>query len=98
MDNSQVYLKAMLAMMARQTFPPEKLAELVGKGKQAEAYNLCDGTRTQAEVARGLGIDSSNFSKTVAKWSEQGILIRIAEGKEMRLVHLYPLPLPKGKE
>lgn len=91
MDNSQVYLNAMLAMLARQSFPPEKLAALVGKGKQIEAYNLCDGTRTQSEVAKALSLDTSNFSKTVARWSDAGILIRVTEGKEIRPVHLYPL-------
>ena len=98
MDNSQVYLKAMLAMLARQSFPPDKLAGLVGKGKQIEAYNLCDGTRTQTEVAKALSLDSGNFSKTVARWAELGVLIRISEGKETRPVHLYPLPTSKAKE
>lgn len=97
MDNSDVYLKAMLAMLARQSFPPEKLPDLVGKDKQIQAYNLCDGTRTQTEVAKSLGLDSGNFSKTAARWAELGILIRITEVKEVRPVHLYPLPAPKAK-
>lgn len=98
MDNSDVYLKAMLAMLARQAFPPEKLSALVGKGKQLEAYNLCDGSRTQGEIAKSLGLDAGNFSKTAARWTELGILIRVTEGKEIRPVHLYPLPAPKTKE
>lgn len=98
MDNSQVYLKAMLAMLARQSFPPEKLASMVGKGKQLEAYNLCDGTRTLSEVATELDIDKSNFSKTLARWTELGILIKVSEGKEVRPVHLYALPNSKAKE
>ena len=97
MDNSDVYLKAMLAMLARQSFPPEKLADLVGKDKQIQAYNLCDGSRTQAEVAKALGLDQGNFSKTAARWAELGVLIRVTDGKEVRPVHLYPLPAPKGK-
>jgi predicted transcriptional regulator len=97
LDNSQVYLKAMLAMLARQSFPPEKLAALVGKGKQLEAYNLCDGTRTQSEVAKALSLDRANFSKTVARWSDLGVLIRVSEGKESRPVHLYPLASSKTK-
>lgn len=95
MDNSNVYLKAMLAMLARQSFPPKELATLVGKDKQIQAYNLCDGTRTQAEIAKALGLDQGNFSKTAARWAELGILIRVAEGKEVRPVHLYPLVVPK---
>lgn len=100
MDNNHVYLKAMLAMLAmlaRQSFPPEKLGELVGKDKQLEAYNLCDGSRTQAEIAKMLGLDPSNFSKTAARWAELGVLIRVTEGKEVRPVHLYALPAPKTK-
>ena len=97
MDNSDVYLKAMLAMLARQSFPPEKLADLVGKEKQIQAYNLCDGTRTQAEVAKAANLDQGNFSKTAARWAELGVLIRVTEGKEVRPVHLYPLPAPKPK-
>ena len=96
MDNSDIYLKAMLSMLARQSFPPETLSGLVGRGKQLEAYNLCDGTRTQAEVSKELGLDHGNFSKTVSRWVSLGILIKVNEGKEIRPVHLYPLPLPKG--
>jgi hypothetical protein len=97
-DNSDVYLKAVLAMLARQSFPPDELAGLVGKDKQIQAYNLCDGTRTQGEVVKVLGLDAGNFSRTAARWAELGILIRVTEGKEVRPVHLYPLPAPKTKE
>jgi len=96
-DNSDIYLKAMLAMLARQSFPPKELAELVGRDKQIQAYNLCDGTRTQAEVATAAGLDSGNFSRTASRWADLGILVRITEGKETRPVHLYPLPMPKGE-
>ena len=80
MENSDVYLKAMLSMLARQSFPPAQLSQLVGKSKQLEAYNLCDGTRTQTEVAKALGLDTGNFSKTVGRWSDLGIMIKVSEG------------------
>lgn len=98
MSNGDVYLKAMLAMLARQSFPPKELSLLVGKGKQIEAYNLCDGSRTQGEVAKALSLDSGNFSKTVSRWLDLGILVRVSEGKELRPVHLYALPQDKSKE
>ena len=98
MSNGDVYLKAMLAMLARQSFPPKQLASLVGRGKQIEAYNLCDGSRTQTEIAKALSLDSGNFSKTVTRWLELGILVRVSEGKELRPVHLYALPPEKNKE
>lgn len=97
MDNADIYLKAMMSLLARQTFPPSQLAELVGRDKQLEAYNLCDGSRTQTEIAKQLGLDSGNFSKTVARWVELGILVKTSEGAETRLVHLYPLPKAKKK-
>lgn len=95
MSNGDVYLKAMMSLLARQTFPPDRLMELVGKEKQLDAYNLCDGSRTQSDIAKHLGLDSANFSKTVGRWVELGILIRVPEGSGFRLVHLYPLPKPK---
>lgn len=98
MSNGDVYLKAMLAMLARQSFPPKELAILVGRGKQIDAYNLCDGSRTQSEVAKELKLDSGNFSKTVARWLELGVLIRVSEGKDLRPVHLYALPAEKSRE
>jgi DNA-binding MarR family transcriptional regulator len=97
-DNSELYLKAMLAMLARQSFPPKELAALVGKERQIQAYNLCDGTRTQAEVVKALGLDAGNFSRTAARWAELGILIRVTHEKEIRPVHLYPLPVAKTGE
>jgi DNA-binding MarR family transcriptional regulator len=82
----------MMALLARQTYPPDKLADLVGRDKQLEAYNLCDGSRTQGAIAKQLGLDPGNFSKTVSRWIDVGVLVKVAEGAETRLVHLYPIP------
>ncbi|MEL0155808.1 hypothetical protein [Sphingopyxis sp.] len=92
MDNADIYLKAMMSLLARQTYPPEKLAELVGRDKQFEAYNLCDGSRTQGAIAKQLALDPGNFSKTVGRWVDLGIVVKVSEGAETRLVHLYPIP------
>jgi len=101
MTNEEIYLRAILATVARQTFPVVLLEKLVapkkGLEKQVAAYNLCDGTRTAAEIARELGLDTGNFSKTVGRWLELGILIRVGEGKENRPLHVYPLPADLGK-
>ncbi len=92
-----IYLRAILATVARQTFPPSQIRELVapagaGGEKQLRAYNLCDGTRSQSEIAKELGLDAGNFSRTLARWVDSGIVIRVGEGREMRPVHVYPLP------
>ncbi|KLE32717.1 MarR family transcriptional regulator [Aurantiacibacter gangjinensis] len=95
MSNSDAYLRGILSVVARQAIPPDQLASQVGVGKtklkQIEAYNLCDGSLTQGEVAKQLGIDSGNFSKTIARWSDDGLIVRTEVSGQMRPVHLYPI-------
>ena len=97
------YLRAILATVARQTFPPSALHDLISKGgageKQLRAYNLCDGTRTQAEIVKEVGLDAGNFSRSLTRWVDAGIVIRVGETRDVRPVHVYPLPatfLKKG--
>ena len=95
MGSQETYLRAILATVARQTFPPQTILEIMGSNageKQHRAFNMCDGTRTQAEIARELGLDPGNFSRTLGRWIDAGIVIRIGEKGELRLLHVYPLP------
>jgi DNA-binding MarR family transcriptional regulator len=95
MTPQDAYLRAILATVARQTFPPEKILDAMGHKageKQYRAFNMCDGSRTQSDIIKELGLDSSNFSKTLARWVDAGICIRVGDGKEDRPVHVYPLP------
>lgn len=96
MASQDQYLRAILATVARQTFSPDAILEIVAvgtdKGKQVAAFNLCDGTRSQAEVAKSTGLDSSNFSKTVGRWIDAGIVIKVGTGQDMKPLHVYPLP------
>ncbi len=94
MANSEVYLKAMMSLVARQTFPPDKLAQIVSplsNEKLIEAYNQCDGTRTQAEIVAQLKLDASNFSKQLKKWIDEGVVVRVTDDGAVRPVHVYPL-------
>jgi hypothetical protein len=84
-----------LATVARQTFSPDKIIEIMGPNageKQRRAFNLCDGSRSQAEITKELGLDSGNFSKTLSRWVDEGIVIRVGEGREAKPLHVYPLP------
>jgi hypothetical protein len=94
-NDSDSLLRAVLSVTARLAFPLEKLAEIViSKGssvKQVRAFNLCDGSRSQAAIAKTLKLDAGNFSRTVARWVEEGIVFRLGEGREARLLHVYPL-------
>jgi hypothetical protein len=88
-------LRALISVSGRTAFPRDELMKLIapkkGMEKQIKAFNLCDGSRTQAEVAKSLKLDSSNFSGTVSRWIEAGILFRLGEGREARLLHVYRL-------
>lgn len=100
-DTQETYLRAILATVARETFAPARLVELIGATageKQHRAYNLCDGTRTQAEIAKELGLDQSNFSKTLTRWVEDGIVVRVGEKREARPLHVCPLPREPDEE
>jgi predicted transcriptional regulator len=95
MSPQDAYLRAILATVARQTFSIEKILEIMGPNsgeKQLRAFNMCDGTRTQAEIAKELGLDSGNFSKSLSRWIDAGIVIRISEKVGSRPLHVYPLP------
>lgn len=95
-------LRALLTTTARAAFPMRQLYEVVnatGKGaKQIKAFNLADGTRTQSDIAKQTNIDQGNFSRTVSRWVEAGIMFRLGEGREAKLLHVYPLPTKLPKE
>lgn len=93
MDLQETYLRAILATVARQTFPPARILEIINAGeKHQRAFNLCDGSRSQAEIVKELGLDRGNFSKTVSRWTDEGIVIRVGDNREARPLHVYPLP------
>jgi hypothetical protein len=94
-NDSDHLLRAVLSVTARVAFPPTKLAEIVlargASTKQREAFNLCDGSRSQATIAKKLKLDGGNFSRTVARWIEEGVMFRLGDGRDARLLHVYPL-------
>ncbi len=96
MSATEGYLKAILAMLARQAIPVDELKKIVapkGDGKkQITAYNLCNGQRNQSEVAKLSGINAANLQKTLVRWESQGIIVRNEYDGEIHPVHVYPLP------
>lgn len=98
-DTTEALLKGILAMVGRTAFPPEALYKLVaptsGSEKQVLAYNLCDGETPQAEISKKAKLDPGNLSRTIAKWVEAGIVIRV--GADELPLHLYPLTGPTAK-
>jgi hypothetical protein len=89
-------LRAILGMTARQAISVDDLVQAVApKGSstaQMEAYNLCDGSRTQGQIAKEIGLDSGNFSRTVARWVDAGIVMKLGDARDATLLHIYPIP------
>lgn len=104
-DRQEHLLRALISVTGRQAFPPDRLAELIAPNrmkndKRVRAFNLCDGTRTQADISKQLKLDNGNFSRTVARWVTSGIVFKVAEGHQEFLLHVYPLgpnTKPKGQ-
>lgn len=87
-------LKCAMQVVGRIAMRPEQVGEILVRNastKQLKAYNLCDGMKTQGEVAKAAGLDAGNFSRTAARWVKSGVLFRIGSGKEAKLLHLYPI-------
>jgi hypothetical protein len=95
-DEIKQLLRILIRIVARSAIPPEQILRIVaGKApsrKQIKAYNLCDGTRTQSQIVAELRLDQGNFSRTFARWEAAGVAFGTGEGRERRLLHLYPLP------
>ena len=92
-DATETLLRAILSTVARQTFSEARLREIVmsrGAGQaQMRAYNACDGTKTQSDIAKAEGLDRGNFNRTLARWEEAGIIFRV--GTDEKPLHVYPM-------
>lgn len=97
----ETLLRAIFSMSARQVFSEDAVRQIIapkGSGEtQIAAYNMCDGTMMQGEIARTLKLDQGNFSRTVARWIEAGVVIKLGEKNEAKLLHIYPLPKERAK-
>ncbi len=98
-SQTDLLLRALLMTAGRSAFSIEQIHAIVspkGSGaKQIKAYNLADGSLTQGELAKKLKLDSGNFSRTVSRWVEAGIVFRLANSA---LLHVYPVPRSPRKD
>jgi hypothetical protein len=93
-------LRMLVSVIARGTFPEDKVRKIVAPAKSSEryatAYNLCDGTHTRAEIAKLTGIDKDNLNKVVKRWIATGVIFEIEQDGQLNLLHLYPLMVDPG--
>jgi hypothetical protein len=98
-DTTESLLKGILATVGRAAFSPEAVYKIVapiaGSDKQIQAYNFCDGATPQSEIGRKTKLDKGSLSRSITRWIEAGIVIRV--GADELPLHLYPLVKPSGK-
>jgi len=86
-------LECLVHVIGRVAVKLDEIREVVGSGaKQVQAFNLCDGSLTLTAVAKKTGLDAGNLSRAVDRWVKSGVMFRFEEGKEVRLLHIYPIP------
>jgi hypothetical protein len=101
MENSEKLeqlIECLIHVIGRAAIPQAEVAKVVGmRPKQVKAFNLCNGKNSQKEVAKKAGVFPSNLSTSISRWVNAGVAFSIGEGKETRLLHVYPLQYKKGK-
>src|ERR1700676_1397582 len=91
-------LGCMIQVIGRAALPEARVREGVGStSKQIRAFNLCDGTRTQTEIRKAVGLDAGNFHRTAKRWIESGVAFEFRKSNESRLLHVYPLAKSAGR-
>jgi DNA-binding MarR family transcriptional regulator len=89
-------LECLIHIIGRASIKIEEVNAIVRKGKkpekQVKAYNLCDGTLTQNEIAKKAGLDQGNLSRSVDRWVKSGIVFRFKEGNEVKFLYIFPIP------
>ncbi len=80
-SDAQHFVRPLISLLGRSVFSTDVLTEIVaplkGMEKQIAAFNMCDGTRSQTDIGKQLKLDPGNFSRTVARWVDAGVVFRL---------------------
>ena len=92
-------LRCALQVIGQAAVPVDRLREVVGnKKKQIKAFNLCDGTLNQSEIAKKSKLDKGNLSRTITRWRENGVLFVLGEGRSATYLHVSASSRKKERE
>lgn len=64
------------------------------KKVQREAFELSDGTKSGAEIAKAVGVSPQSISNWAANWRNLGIAYEVEARKSKHLISLEALGLP----
>ena len=98
--NDQVLatLRELLKWTKVQALPSVKatLENALPKMEHRKLYQALDGTRTQQQLARTLGISQPTVSRMVAAWSRAGLVEEKSPGRYIRAFDLQEMGVDEG--
>jgi hypothetical protein len=80
------WLRAAAMPSVRQT-----IVDALSKPEQRRAFELCDGSRSGAEVASAVGVSPQSISNWSSAWRNLGIAYEVEERKVKHLISLAAL-------
>lgn len=58
--------------------------EALGDGTKRRLWELCDGSRTQAQLAKAVNVSQQRVSQVISDLADAGMVGRTADGKWLR--------------
>ena len=107
MTNDEVFAallqqnEAMISLLARLVWTPEKLVEIVmaNKKKDPEAYisvyNALDGEATGKQLGEIAGVTKQAISSVLQTWVDEGIVLNVGTNSQPKYRRLMRLPEKK---
>lgn len=97
-DTSQLIRQneVIISLLGRLSFKPDEIRKIVSKGKQnpdryIEGYNACDGTRTQKEISKVIGVSPGTLAPIIREWDEIGIVYDVVRPNGKFYKRLFPI-------
>ncbi len=89
---AEYLIECLIQVVGRVAVPEEKVREIVGwKPKQVRAFNFCDGNTSQKDIAKKVRLHQQSLSVSAKRWVQNGVAFWVGDGKNARLLHIYPL-------
>jgi len=102
-ESLQPLLEAMITLLGRLVYPPEKIMEIVtfkkrNPGQYIAIYNFCYGEHTGSEIAKAFNQDQGGLSRILFDWKDLGIVYEITKKGGRFYKKLYKLDMPRETE
>jgi hypothetical protein len=87
----------MIGLLARLVWTPERLAEMVSRGKRnpqayLKIYNSLDGIATGTQLASRAGVSQPVMAVALKAWQDLGIVLNVGTDSQPRYKRLMSIP------